>query len=325
MVEPKHNLFVQGRKIQLHFSTAVLKRKWHMIQIPQFNIAKEKWINEKILSGKNLAKEIRLALKELVKKSSMPIGLAVLLVGDDSASHVYVKNKEKAANELGFLSIVKRLPKTAQQQELLDIINQWNMDDRIHGILAQLPLPAHIDSSQVVQAIAPHKDADGFHFENVGKLFSKQAGVVSCTPLGVMVMLQQLQIPLQGKHAVVMGRSNIVGKPMAQLLLDVGQCTVTLCHSKTKDLVEIVSQADILVAATGVPDLISANSLKSNAVVIDVGIHKTSQGLRGDLDFDSFLQRASYITPVPGGVGPMTIAMLLYNTFRNAQKLQGQT
>lgn len=309
--------------ILLDFSTAVLKRKWQMIQIPQFHIAKEKWIDKKILSGKHLAKEIRANIKKMVQENNVSVGLAVLLVGDDPASQIYVKNKEKAANELGFYSVVKRLPKTAQEQELLQIIEQWNKDERIHGILAQLPLPKHINSSKVVQAIAAHKDADGFHFENVGKLFSKQIGVVSCTPLGVMVMLQQLQVPLSGKHAVIMGRSNIVGKPMAQLLLDVGQCTVTLCHSKTQNLNSLVSQADILVAATGVLDLVSANSLKPNAIVIDVGIHKTENGLRGDLDFSTFAKKASYITPVPGGVGPMTIAMLLYNTYHNALLQKG--
>lgn len=294
---------------------------WYMITIPSFDIAKEKWVEGKILYGKKLAKEIRLQLKEKVQSNGITPGLAVLLVGDDPASQVYVKNKEKAANELGFLSIVKRLDATASQEQVLAIIDQWNNDSNIHGILAQLPLPKHIDSMKTIQSILPQKDADGFHFENMGKLFSKEAGVVSCTPLGIMVMLQELGISLSGKHAVVVGRSNIVGKPMAQLLLDAGNCTVTVCHSKTKDIAEQVSQADVLVAATGVQDIFPAAAIKENAIVIDVGIHKTENGLRGDIDYAKAFERASYITPVPGGVGPMTIAMLLYNTYNNAQNI----
>ena len=289
-----------------------------MIHIPKFQFDANDWIEGNNLWGKKLAKLIRQRLAEDVAKSGVKPGLAVLLVGDDQASQVYVSHKEKACKELGFTSIIRREPASLSQEKALEIAEQWNADPSLHGILVQLPLPSQIDERTVLQAIKPEKDVDGFHFENIGRLHAKSPGIVSCTPLGIMVMLQEAAIDLVGKKAVVLGRSNIVGKPMAQLLMDAGQCTVTVCHSKTKDIASYVREADVVVSAMGVLNIVNPQDIKKGAVIIDVGMHRTENGLQGDLDYDQIKERASYITPVPGGVGPMTIAMLMYNTYHNA-------
>lgn len=291
-----------------------------MIHVPKFNITQDKWVDGKLLWGKKLAKEVRGVIAGKLAGSSVKPGLAVLLVGEDEASKVYVSHKEKAAAEVGFHSIVKRISAESTQEEVLEIIHNWNNDPAIHGILVQLPLPKHLDEAVIVQSVAPEKDVDGFHYENIGRLHAKVPGIVSCTPLGIMVMISELGYDTRGKNAVVLGRSNIVGKPMAQLLMDAGQATVSICHSRTQDVVDYVSKADIVVAAMGVRDIVTPDMIKKDALVIDVGMHRLETGLAGDLDYKDMVDQASYITPVPGGVGPMTIAMLLYNTFHNAEK-----
>jgi methylenetetrahydrofolate dehydrogenase (NADP+)/methenyltetrahydrofolate cyclohydrolase len=292
----------------------------YMINIPEFNIDQSKWVEGKSLWGKKLAKEIRLKLAEDVKKMDTKPGLAVILVGEDEASKIYVTNKEKSANEVGFKSIITRMPKNSSEEEILKIIHEWNADESIHGILVQLPLPDKINERKILQAIDPMKDVDGFHYENIGRLHAKVDGTIPCTPLGVMVMLKELKINLSGKNAVVLGRSNIVGKPMAQMLMDVAQTTVTIVHSKTSNLDYFIQNADIIVSAMGVRNIINNDMVKNGAVIIDVGIHRAENGLCGDLDFEQLETKASFITPVPGGVGPMTIAMLMYNTFHNAKR-----
>jgi methylenetetrahydrofolate dehydrogenase (NADP+) / methenyltetrahydrofolate cyclohydrolase len=290
--------------------------------LPKVKFNPESWIDGKKLMGKRLAELVRNHIKEETAASATKPGLAVILVGDDTASQIYVSNKEKAAQELGFSSQLVRLPAQAKQEEIVAKVHEFNHDPKVHGILVQLPLPKHINERQILQAIVPEKDADGFHYLNQGKLLAGEETVLPCTPAGITLMLMLLGQNLTGKHAVVVGRSNIVGKPMAQLLLSVLNMTVTTCHSKTQNLPAIVQNADILVSATGVRGVVDANDIKPSAIVIDVGMHRIDGKLTGDLDLGPVAEKASYYTPVPGGVGPMTIAMLLYNTYRNALALQ---
>ncbi|WP_107708923.1 bifunctional methylenetetrahydrofolate dehydrogenase/methenyltetrahydrofolate cyclohydrolase FolD [Campylobacter concisus] len=276
----------------------------------------------KILDGKAVSLKVKESVKvraEELKKFGVEPTLAVVLVGEDKASQTYVRAKEKACNEYGIKSVAHRLSENTTQAELLALINVLNLDDSIHGILVQLPLPKHIDTNTVLATIDPAKDVDGFHAVNVGKLVSGLDGFVPCTPLGVMEILKEYGIEVAGLNAVVIGRSNIVGKPMANLLLN-ASATVTVTHSKTKNLKEICKNADLIVAAIGKPFFLKADMVKDGAVVVDVGINRLDDGrLVGDVDFDEVAPKCSYITPVPGGVGPMTIAMLLNNTILAAQ------
>ena len=276
----------------------------------------------KILDGKAVSLKVKENVKvraEELKKFGIEPTLAVVLVGEDKASQTYVRAKEKACNEYGIKSVAHRLSENTTQNELLALINVLNLDDSIHGILVQLPLPKHIDTNVVLAAIDPRKDVDGFHAVNVGKLVSGLDGFVPCTPLGVMEILKEYGIDVAGLNAVVIGRSNIVGKPMANLLLN-ASATVTVTHSKTKNLKEICKNADLIVAAIGKPFFLKADMVKDDAIVVDVGINRLDDGrLVGDVDFDEVAPKCSYITPVPGGVGPMTIAMLLNNTILAAQ------
>ena len=279
-----------------------------------------------IIDGKAIAQEVRLEWKvradRLIARGITP-GMAVIIVGDDPASKVYVANKVKACKELGLYSIHVELPDNATEAELLAKVAELNNDPRIHGILVQLPLPGHLNAHKVIEAINPDKDVDGFHEKNVGALVTGETPFPSCTPYGVMVMLEKTGIQIEGRHAVVVGRSNIVGKPMALLLLH-KNATVTICTSKTVDLAKHTRDADILVAAVGKPNFIKKDMVKPGAVVIDVGINRNSEGkLVGDVDFANVKEVAGYITPVPGGVGPMTIAMLIANTVRAAERLSG--
>ena len=276
----------------------------------------------KILDGKAVSLKVKESVKvraDELKKFGVEPTLAVVLVGEDKASQTYVRAKEKACNEYGIKSVAHRLSENTTQNELLALINVLNLDDSIHGILVQLPLPKHIDTNVVLAAIDPRKDVDGFHAINVGKLVSGLEGFVPCTPLGVMEILKEYGIDVAGLNAVVIGRSNIVGKPIANLLLN-ASATVTVTHSKTKNLKEICKNADLIVAAIGKPFFLKADMVKDGAVVVDVGINRLDDGrLVGDVDFDEVAPKCSYITPVPGGVGPMTIAMLLNNTILAAQ------
>ena len=276
----------------------------------------------KILDGKAVSLKVKESVKvraDELKKFGVEPTLAVVLVGEDKASQTYVRAKEKACNEYGIKSVAHRLSENTTQNELLALINVLNLDDSIHGILVQLPLPKHIDTNVVLAAIDPRKDVDGFHAVNVGKLVSGLDGFVPCTPLGVMEILKEYGIDVAGLNAVVIGRSNIVGKPMANLLLN-ASATVTITHSKTKNLKEICKNADLIVAAIGKPFFLKADMVKDGAVVVDVGINRLDDGrLVGDVDFDEVAPKCSYITPVPGGVGPMTIAMLLNNTILATQ------
>lgn len=276
----------------------------------------------KILDGKAVSLKVKESVKvraDELKKFGVEPTLAVVLVGEDKASQTYVRAKEKACNEYGIKSVAHRLSENTTQNELLALINVLNLDDSIHGILVQLPLPKHIDTNIVLAAIDPRKDVDGFHAVNVGKLVSGLEGFVPCTPLGVMEILKEYGIDVAGLNAVVIGRSNIVGKPMANLLLN-ASATVTVTHSRTKNLKEICKNADLIVAAIGKPFFLKADMVKDGAVVVDVGINRLDDGrLVGDVDFDEVAPKCSYITPVPGGVGPMTIAMLLNNTILAAQ------
>ncbi len=290
--------------------------------LPKVKFAPESWIDGKKLMGKKLAELVRGHLKEETAAHAIKPGLAVILVGDDAASQIYVASKEKAAQELGYFSQLVRLPAQTQQEEIVAKIHEFNHDPNVHGILVQLPLPKHLNERQILQAIIPEKDADGFHYVNQGKLLAGEETVLSCTPAGIMLMLMQLGQNLTGKHAVVVGRSNIVGKPMAQLLLSVLNMTVTTCHSKTQNLSALVRDADILVSATGVRGVVDTRDIKPGAIVVDVGMHRIDGKVTGDLDLGPVAEKASFYTPVPGGVGPMTIAMLLYNTYRNAVALQ---
>ncbi|CAD7286586.1 bifunctional methylenetetrahydrofolate dehydrogenase/methenyltetrahydrofolate cyclohydrolase FolD [Campylobacter suis] len=276
-----------------------------------------------IIDGKTLSAKVKEQIKKetdsLIQAGIKP-GLAVILVGEDKASQTYVASKEKACISANINSIMHRLGENTSESELLALINVLNLDDSVDGILVQLPLPKHIDTDKILKAIRADKDVDGFHALNVGKLASGLDAFVPCTPLGVMVMLKEYGIDLSGLNAVVVGRSNIVGKPMANLLLN-ANATVTITHSRTKNLAEICKGADLLVAAIGKPNFITADMVKENAIVIDVGINRLDDGrLVGDVDFQAVKQKASFITPVPGGVGPMTIAMLLSNTLKSAKE-----
>ncbi len=270
----------------------------------------------KIIDGKKISAEIKEELKEKVaalKQEGKEITLAVIQVGSDPASSVYVGNKKKACAYVGIHSLAYELPEETTQEELLKLIGELNEKDEVNGILVQLPLPDHIDENAVIQAISPKKDVDGFHPQSVGALSIGQPGFVSCTPAGIIQLLKRSGIEIAGKRCVVIGRSNIVGKPMAMLLLRENG-TVTVCHSKTKDLKEVTKQADILVAAVGKPKFVTKEYVKEGAVVIDVGIHRMeNKKLCGDVDYDDVAEHTSAITPVPGGVGPMTIAMLMNN------------
>ena len=279
-------------------------------------------MSAQLLDGKTMSNELRekLALRVVaLKERGVTPGLAVILVGEDPASQIYVKNKGLGCAQVGIHSETIRLPETATQQELEAQIDRLNADAAIHGILVQLPLPAGLDETAALARIAPEKDVDGFHILNAGKLFTGQEGVVACTPKGAMEMIRRTGISLAGKEAVVIGRSNIVGKPMAMLLLQ-QHATVTLCHSRTQNLAEHTRRADILVAAVGKPRFITADMVKPGAVVIDVGINRVDGKVVGDVDFDAVKEVASWITPVPGGVGRMTITMLLENTIEAAER-----
>ena len=272
-----------------------------------------------IIDGKQLAKKTREKLKyevEDLKKEGIQPKLAVIMVGDNSASQIYVRNKSKACNDVGIEFEEYLLPGTTKQEELLDLIEKLNNNEEINGILLQSPIPDGLDINEAFRKISPEKDVDGFHPVNVGKLVLGQDTFVSCTPYGIMKMFEEYNIDLEGKNAVVIGRSNIVGKPMSQCLLN-KNATVTICHSRTRNLPEITKNADILVSAIGRPEFVTADMVKEGAVVIDVGINRTAEGkLKGDVDFENVSKKASYITPVPGGVGPMTIAMLMNNVVK---------
>jgi len=276
-----------------------------------------------IIDGKELAKNIRLKLKDEVeelKKAEIHPKLAVIMVGDDKASKVYVKNKSKACEDVGIEYEEHILPATTKMEELLELIEKLNNDETIHGILVQSPLPQGLDANEAFRTISPQKDVDGFNPINVGKLSLNQDCFVSCTPFGIIKMLEAYNIEMQGAHAVIIGRSNIVGKPLAQCLLN-KNATVTICHSKTKNLKEMTKQADILIAAIGKPKFVTEDMVKEGATVIDVGINRMDDGkLLGDTDFETIKEKASYITPVPGGVGPMTIAMLMHNVVKAAKQ-----
>ena len=276
-----------------------------------------------VINGKQLVAEMRERLKQEVERlaaANVRPGLAVVLVGDDPASAVYVRNKARACEKVGIYSEVHRLPDTTSQEELLALIDRLNRDPRIHGILVQLPLPGHISEEAVIDAIAVEKDVDGFHPVNAGNLLIGKPGMLPCTPAGVIEILRRSGISPAGKHAVVIGRSNIVGKPMALLLLR-ENATVTVCHSKTADMERIAREADILVVAVGRPKMINRNYVKPGAAVIDVGVNRLADGsIAGDVDFDDVVEVAGHITPVPGVVGPMTITMLLQNTIEAAKR-----
>lgn len=277
-----------------------------------------------IIDGKKVSAEVKAQVAketELLKSKGIVPGLAVVIVGDDPASRVYVNNKKKACELVGFKSEEYALSAQTTQQELLDLVETLNDKKDINGILVQLPLPEHLDEKQIIEAINPIKDVDAFNAVNVGKIMIGDYDFLPCTPAGVMEMLSYYNIPVSGKNCVVIGRSNIVGKPMAMLLLHQNG-TVTICHSKTRNLKEICAGADILVAAVGIPKFVKADMVKEGAVVIDVGMDRDENGkLCGDVDFDDVKEKTSYITPVPGGVGPMTIATLMKNTLK-ACKLQ---
>lgn len=258
---------------------------------------------------------------ELKETHGITPGLAVVIVGDDPASRVYVNNKKKACEAVGFISEEYALPAETTQEELLSLVDTLNNKESINGILVQLPLPKHLDDKAVIEAISPLKDVDAFHAVNVGKIMLGEYDFLPCTPAGVMEMLRSYEIPVEGRECVVIGRSNIVGKPMSMLLLHENG-TVTICHSRTKNLAEVCKRADILVAAVGIPRFVKADMVKDGAVVIDVGMDRDENGkLCGDVDFENVKDKCSYITPVPGGVGPMTIATLMKNTLK-ACKLQ---
>jgi len=280
-----------------------------------------------LIDGKKIAAELRKELKEEVsnlkiKYKKVP-GLSVILIGDLAPSQIYVKNKEKSAIEVGLKSNIIKYPYTVKEKVILDKIDELNKDETVSGILVQLPLPNHIDKQKVIEMIDPLKDVDGFHPTNVGNLSSGYQSMIPCTPLGCYLLIKNIESDLNGKKAVIIGRSNLNGKPMAQLLLK-ENCTVTITHSKTKDLKAECLAADIVVAAVGIPELVKRDWIKKDAIIIDVGINKTDKGIVGDVAFDEVSKNAKAITPVPGGVGPMTIACLLKNTidcFKRSQVL----
>ncbi|MEK5060118.1 bifunctional methylenetetrahydrofolate dehydrogenase/methenyltetrahydrofolate cyclohydrolase FolD [Paenibacillus urinalis] len=279
-----------------------------------------------IISGKQISEDIRNSITEEVqqlKAKNIVPGLAVVLVGEDPASQVYVRNKEKACHDLGFYSEVHRLPSDTSEEDLLALVDKLNRQMSINGILVQLPLPGHIDEKKVINAIAVEKDVDGFHPVNVGNLVIGDDSLLPCTPAGVIEMIKRTGIEIAGKHAVVIGRSNIVGKPVS-LLLQRENATVSMCHSRTSNMKEIARQADILVVAIGRANFIDASYIKEGAVVIDVGMNRLENGkLAGDVDFASASEVSGPITPVPGGVGPMTITMLMQNTLLSAKRAHG--
>ncbi|HFQ61006.1 MAG TPA: bifunctional methylenetetrahydrofolate dehydrogenase/methenyltetrahydrofolate cyclohydrolase FolD [Epsilonproteobacteria bacterium] len=276
-----------------------------------------------LIDGKSLANKVHSAVsaevEQLKQEKNIVPGLAVILVGDDPASHAYVKMKAKACEKVGFYSITHNMPDTISQEEIIATIEMMNNNPRIDGILVQLPLPKHVDTDKILEVIEPSKDVDGFHAYNVGRLVTNLDSFVACTPLGVMKMFEEYNIDLQGQDVCVVGASNIVGKPMAALLLN-ANATVTVTHIHTKDLKAHTSKADIIVVGVGVPGLIKEDMVKDGAIVIDIGINRIEDGsLVGDVDFKAVSPKCSYITPVPGGVGPMTIAMLLSNTLKAAK------
>lgn len=279
-----------------------------------------------IINGKQVSEDIRGALREEVErlqKQGFTPGLAVVLVGEDPASQVYVRNKEKACHDLGYYSEVHRLEENTSEQDLLALVDKLNNQQNIHGILVQLPLPKHINEKAVIDAIAVEKDVDGFHPVNVGNLVIGDDSLLPCTPAGVIELIKRTGLEISGKHAVVIGRSNIVGKPVS-LLLQRENATVTMCHSRTANMKELTKQADILVVAIGRANFVDASYVKPGAVVIDVGMNRLDNGkLAGDVDFESVKEVAGPITPVPGGVGPMTITMLMQNTLIAAKRLNG--
>lgn len=277
-----------------------------------------------IIDGKAISAAVRAELKSeteaLIASTGMRPGLAVIIVGEDPASQVYVRNKRRACDEIGYYSESYELPANTTQEELNTLVDKLNADPHIHGILCQLPLPKHLDENQVILRIDPKKDVDAFHPYNVGKIMIGDYSFLPCTPAGVMVLLERSGIDVAGKECVVVGRSNIVGKPQAMLLLHANG-TVTICHSRTRNLAEVCRRADILIAAIGKPEFFTADMVKEGAVVIDVGMNRKADGkLCGDVDFASVAPKASYITPVPGGVGPMTITMLMKNTLTAAKE-----
>jgi len=279
-----------------------------------------------LIDGKLLSQKVQTYVKssveELKKEHGVVPGLAVVIVGDDPASHAYVSMKEKACKNVGFYSIAHKMPNTITQTEMIEIIIMMNNNPHIHGILVQLPLPEHIDTAKILEVIDPKKDVDGFHAYNVGRMVTNLESFVACTPLGVMRMFEEYNIDLEGKDVVVVGASNIVGKPMASLLIN-ANATVTVTHIYTKDLASHTCNADIVIVGVGVPALIKEDMVKEGAIVIDIGINRLDSGkLVGDVDFEAVAPKCSYITPVPGGVGPMTIAMLLENTLKSAQTFQ---
>jgi methylenetetrahydrofolate dehydrogenase (NADP+)/methenyltetrahydrofolate cyclohydrolase len=280
----------------------------------------------RILNGKQLAERLRQELAveivEFIQNNSVIPCLAAVLVGSDPASEVYVRNKRRGCEHIGMESQLHRLPENVSQDELLRLVGQLNKDPDVHGILVQLPLPMQIDVDRVLQAVSPAKDVDAFHPENVGRLMQGKPRFLPCTPAGVQQILIRNGLETSGRHAVIVGRSDIVGKPLAMMLAQRGpggDATVTICHSRTSDLPAITRQADILVVAIGRPSFVTAQMVKPGAVVIDVGINRTASGLVGDVDFDAVKEVAGYITPVPGGVGPLTVTMLLWNTLRAAE------
>ncbi|CAK20793.1 bifunctional methylenetetrahydrofolate dehydrogenase/methenyltetrahydrofolate cyclohydrolase FolD [Listeria welshimeri] len=277
-----------------------------------------------IIDGEKLAKEIQervtTEVAELAKIDKKP-GLAVVLVGDNQASRTYVRNKQKRTEEAGMKSVLIELPETVSEEKLLEVVEELNTDDTIHGILVQLPLPKHISEEKVIDTISYDKDVDGFHPVNVGNLFIGKDSFVPCTPAGIIELIKSTGTQIEGKRAVVIGRSNIVGKPVAQLLLN-ENATVTIAHSRTKNLPEVAKEADILVVATGLAKFVKKEYIKPGAIVIDVGMDRDENNkLCGDVDFDDVIEEAGFITPVPGGVGPMTITMLLANTLKAAKRI----
>jgi methylenetetrahydrofolate dehydrogenase (NADP+)/methenyltetrahydrofolate cyclohydrolase len=291
----------------------------------------------KIIDGKQIAADMQAEIKEEVaklKQEGIVPGLGVILVGEDPASQSYVTAKERACENLGIYSDDNRLPADTTQQDLISLINRMNNDPKINGILVQLPLPKHLDEGEVLLAISPDKDVDGFHPTNIGKMVAGQPAFLPCTPHGIIKLLQRNGVKIEGAHVVIVGRSNIVGKPIANMLIQknaTGNATVTVCHTRTKDLAHHTRQADIIIAAVGRPNTITSDMVKDGVAVIDVGVNRVEDAtkkrgyrLAGDVDFEAVKEKASVITPVPGGVGPMTITMLLYNTVESAKKAAGK-
>lgn len=277
-----------------------------------------------LISGKEVSQTVKDEIKsqtKLLKDKGISVKLAVIIVGDDPASHIYVKNKKKACEYVGFESLEYALDENTSEEELLELIDKLNKDKTVNGILCQLPLPKHIDEKKIIDSISPLKDVDAFHPVNVGKIMIGDYEFLPCTPAGIMRLIESTSYDVSGKDCVIIGRSNIVGKPMAMLMLH-KNATVTICHSRTKNIEEKIKNADIVIAAVGIPKFVKGDMVKDGALVIDVGINRTSDGkLCGDVDFDEVSKKASFITPVPGGVGPMTISMLMQNTLK-AAKLQ---